>query len=142
MKKIVLIFLIISFLAGCNQSPDGHDISGKPFYLSSYKGKWLVINYWAKWCSPCLKELPDLNQLYLKHKNKVVVLGVSFDDLPAEEIKAFVDEQHLHFPFLKDFAKEKWKIEALETLPLTLIFSPDHKLIKILKGPQTQETLL
>lgn len=145
MKKIAffcIAALISALMLGCQRSPDGYDIDGKPFSLSAYKGKWLIVNYWAPWCSPCLKELPALNQLHTQNTEHLVVLGVSFDDLPSEEIKAFAKEKKILFPLLKQFAKEKWGIDTLEAVPLTLVFSPDHQLVKILKGPQTQKDLL
>ncbi len=145
MKKLVYFCLAIYMalcIIGCQPSPDGYDIEGKPFSLSAYRGKWVIVNYWAPWCSPCLKELPELNAFYLSHKDNVVVLGVSFDDLSSQVIQNFAQKNQIDFPLIKQFAKEKWGIDHLSTLPVTLIFSPRHKLIKILNGPQTQNNLL
>lgn len=145
MKKSLLFCLVILIsiaISGCQRSPDGYHADGKPFYLKTYEGKWVIVNYWAPWCNSCLKEIPELNELYTKYPEKLVVLGISFDDLSPQEIQAFAKKNKIGFPLLKEFAKEKWDIETLEAIPLTLVFSPDRQLIKILKGPQTQNDLL
>ena len=61
--------------------------------LKSYKGKWLIVNYWATWCPPCLEEVPDLVALYDKRENKdVMVLGVVFDYENADEVTKYIDD--------------------------------------------------
>lgn len=145
MKKLTyyIFALLATLLLGCGQSsPDGVDVNEAPVNISSYQGKWVVVNYWAIWCKPCLEELPELNKLYKNHKDKVMVLGVSFDVLPNDNISTFAKSLHLTFPMLTRFNLEKFGVDNIPTLPVTFLFSPEGELVKTLSGPQTEETLL
>ena len=144
MKKIFLsVMLILACLgSGCNKQPDAVDSQGNRLSFSDYRGKWLVVNYWATWCKPCLTELPELNALYSAYADKLVVLGVSFDHLPAAEIQQFAQPLHLKFPLLSQFPTEKFGIKDIPTLPVTFLISPQGKLAQTLYGPQTEASLL
>ncbi|MDF3054804.1 MAG: thioredoxin [Gammaproteobacteria bacterium] len=148
LKYFILILLTATVLmvglTGCNQSnsPDGVDINEKPIHISQYKGKWIVLNYWAIWCKPCLEELPELDKLSKNHQDKVAVLGVSFDSLSNDDISTFSKSLGLTFPMLMSFDLEKFGVNNVSTLPVTFLFSPDGKLVKTLNGPQTEAGLL
>lgn len=135
-------YIFFLLLLGCKQTADLYDSQGQPLYLSTYKGKWLVINYWATWCHPCLKELPELNALYQQHKDKLVVIGVNFDGLSNEEIHQFTQSLHLTFPLTSQFPLNKFGIKGeISSLPMTFLISSQGKLVKIFYGPQTQKNL-
>lgn len=138
---VFFAFLLIS-LTACPSKPDATDSHNNPIYLSDYRGKWVIINYWATWCPPCLKELPELDALSKQQKEKLIVLGVNFDGLPNAELQRFADKLHLTFPLLSNFPSQKLGIEDIPSLPLTLIVDPQGKLSKTLYGPQTQKSLL
>jgi len=143
----VLLFLVCSFLLGlsltaCHNTPDAVDNTGKPIYLADYHGKWVVVNYWATWCQPCLTELPVLNALQAQHADKMVVLGVSFDGLSNTDLQRFANTQHLTLPLLSNFPIAKFGIDEIPSLPVTFIITPQGKLAKTLYGPQTKESLL
>ncbi len=141
-KRIILLFLWMGLLlTGCH-SPDTTDSKGNPIHLSDHQGKWLVINYWATWCKPCLTELPELNQLYLNHRDRLIVWGVNFDQLSNQEIEEFSKPLQLKFPLISQFPAEKLGIHEIPSLPATFIITPDGKLLPPLYGPQTQESLL
>jgi thiol-disulfide isomerase/thioredoxin len=146
MKKLthyIFVLLLATLLAACNQpAPDGVDVNEAPINISSYQGKWVVVNYWAMWCKPCLEELPELNKLYKNHKDKVMVLGVSFDVLPNDNISTFAKSLHLTFPMLTRFDLEKFGVAHVPTLPMTFLFSPKGELVKTLQDPQTEESVL
>lgn len=139
-------FLIFSFfilcVTACHPKPDATDSHGNPIYLSDFHGKWIIVNYWATWCPPCLKELPALNALYANHHDKLVVLGVNFDGLPSADIDNFSQKLHLTFPLLSSFPLSKFDVKEIATLPTTLIITPEGKLHKIVYGPQTEGMLL
>lgn len=146
MKKlrccIIFSFLLCLFLSACHDKPDAIDSHGNPIHLSDYHGKWLVVNYWATWCKPCLVELPELNALYLAHQQNIGVLGVSFDGLSALELQQVATSLHLTLPLLSNFPLAKFGVQEIPSLPVTLLITPEGKLHKVLYGPQTQASLL
>jgi len=139
-RNFVVAFLILLLIAGCKK-PDAYDTRGNPVRIADYQGKWVIINYWAPWCKPCLKEMPELNNLYLTYKSRLMVFGVSFDQLSNEKINTFANKLGITFPVLQNFPIEKFGIQTIQTLPVTFIISPQGKLVKTLNGPQTQVDL-
>lgn len=139
----LLCILVISTLslAACTRA-DAHDSEGKSITMTDYRGKWVVINYWATWCKPCLIELPELERLHQEHNTQLAVLGVSFDTLDDESIQRVKQSLGLTFPLLATFPREKWGVTEISSLPVTLLISPQGHLVKTLYGPQTQQTLL
>lgn len=142
-RKWALIFSSVLFsllLTHCSK-PDAHDSEGRPIRLADYHGKWVVINYWATWCEPCLQELPELNKFYRHYSDRAVVLGVSFDSLPSAEIQQLATRLALQFPLLSSFPLEKLGVASVTTLPITFVIAPDGRLQETLHGPQTQASL-
>jgi len=106
------------------------DIKGKEYSLSDYRGKWVVINYWATWCSPCLKEIPELNELHKKgKKNNVLVLGVNFEDAPESHVQAFIEKYSISYPVLLEEMDALSQLGPIEGLPKTFIVSPSGKIV-------------
>lgn len=141
--KFCLGVLLSVMLCACSNSADTYDSQGKPVRLSDYQGKWVVINYWATWCKPCLSEMPALNKLQEEHPEKVVIIGVSFDKLTNPEINAILDKYKLNYSMVSKFPlQEKFNIKSLSVLPISFIINPDGKLVKTLQGPQSEEQFI
>lgn len=102
------------------------DINGKQHKLSHYRGKWVIVNVWATWCPPCLREIPDLIAFYERHKRTdAVVLGVNYEEIDADELKKFVKDYRISYPVL--IAKpgiEKF-FGPLPSFPTSIIYDPD-----------------
>jgi len=145
--NLILGLLILSLgLAGCSKPPiiagEVEDINGNVIQLADYRGKWIIINYWASWCEPCAKEIPQLNAFYQHHQKKdAIVLGVSYDGLPSADLQALVKKMGINYPILTVDPKYKIGIEHVPGLPATYLISPKGHLVKSLFGEQSQASL-
>lgn len=108
--------------------------------IAAARGNWVVVNYWAEWCKPCIKEVPELNALNA-HDN-VTVLGVNFDGTEEAALAKQVEKLAIAFPTLPQDPSTPLGIDRPAVLPTTLIITPAGKLTATLVGPQTLETLL
>lgn len=103
------------------------DMDGKTVQLASYKGRPLIVNFWATWCPPCKKEIP----WFIEFKNKYAgqgleILGVSIDD-PAPELKAFAADYKMNYPVLMGLNQDKMleAYDAVESVPVTWFIRRD-----------------
>lgn len=113
------------------QTLDGRDVS-----VSDFKGKILLVNVWATWCAPCVKEIPSLKNLVNKFEGKLVVLAVSHDR-SREDIETFVKAfGGLPKDFIIVWDKDRMtsKLLGTDALPETYILSPEQKLLRKIAG--------
>ncbi|WP_299591823.1 TlpA disulfide reductase family protein [uncultured Microbulbifer sp.] len=134
-----LLSLILLLVAGCGPAPGGlQSLDGKPLRTG---GKILVVNYWAEWCAPCREEIPELNTFYKAHKADVLVLGINFDQLPAEQVQHQADNFGIEFPLLATAPEGRWGQPMPQVLPSTLIIDRRGQWRRTLVGPQSAESL-
>ncbi len=129
---MTLAALVLAVVTACSSEP------ASP--LSQYRGKWLAINYWALWCKPCVKEIPELNALNESHKD-IQVVGVNFDGVSDAELQTQIEQLAIDFPIIADPAAYL-ETPRPQVLPATLIINPQGELIDTLVGAQTESDLL
>ena len=152
MKRVLffLVALVLSQLVSVNQLALAEpaattnfilkDMSGNKHQLSNYKGKWVLVNYWATWCPPCLEEVPDLVNLYDQRKQKdLMVLGVVFDYKDVKEVNEYVDDMLMSYPIVLGDDSVTAHIGSAEVMPTTYIYNPQGALVKIKRGLITRE---
>jgi thiol-disulfide isomerase/thioredoxin len=118
------------------------DISGKVHQLSHYQPKWVIVNYWATWCPPCLEEIPDLVALYDSRKNKdLMLIGVVFDYKNKQEVLSYVDDMLMSYPIVMGDASVTKQIVSADVMPTTIIYNPQGELVKVKRGLVTKAYL-
>ena len=144
----ILSVLVISLLANANISASETvdftlpDLDGKNRSLSEFRGKWVVVNYWATWCPPCLTEIPELVDFHEEHKDKnAVVLGVDFEDISLPELKEFTESYFMSYPNLRMSPAPRSHLGVIEGLPTSFLISPEGKLVAKQTGPVTAKLI-
>ncbi|MGD2136999.1 MAG: TlpA disulfide reductase family protein [Gammaproteobacteria bacterium] len=117
------------------------DLEGKPVSLSDFRGKWVIVNYWATWCPPCLDEIPDLVEFYEDNRDEVVVLGVDYEEVNADYLREFVDSHFMSYPVVRMEPVPVTPLGPVLGLPTTYIISPQGERMARQEGPVTREAL-
>ncbi len=118
------------------------DLDGRNVNLSDYRGKFVVVNYWATWCAPCRKEIPEFIEFQNAHED-VQILGIAYEDAEVGKLKAFTDDFNINYPILTldvydppEFAKEGGR-----GLPTTVVYDRQGHKHAMRIGPVDGEEL-
>jgi thiol-disulfide isomerase/thioredoxin len=145
--KISLMCLAFTFLWSAKLQAEPVDFSlpdmkNVQHKLSDYRGKWVVVNYWATWCPPCLAEIPELVDFHEAHKdNDAVVLGVNFEDISLEGLQQFSEEYFMNYPVLRTTPGPDSELGAIPGLPTTYLVSPSGEVVARQVGPVTSKLI-
>lgn len=116
-------------------------LEGGSVDTADYKGSWLVLNYWATWCAPCRKEIPELSALN-SERDDVSVLGLAFEDTGAEVFAAFLEDFDVSYPILMvDVYAPPAPFGVPRALPTTHILDAGGYPVKTFVGPVTREQI-
>lgn len=142
MKRLVTLCLVglLGVSACSNPSrPTLRTLNGKTVSFNDEKKPWVLINYWASWCAPCLKEIPALNQFQAKHP-EVVVLGVNMDGLSGNSLQQVIKRFELGYDSLLEEPSKQLDLGTLKGIPASFLFK-QGSLVKTWYGPQTLSSL-
>ncbi|MBI5938104.1 MAG: TlpA family protein disulfide reductase [Betaproteobacteria bacterium] len=129
MLKRVWVLLLLSVLATAAQAFNLTDSNGKVHRLADYKGKWVLVNFWATWCPPCLEEIPDLVALHEDKKNKVAVIGIAMEYKDSKYVLDFADQQMISYPIVLGNNALAKQVGPVRGLPTTYLFNPQGKVV-------------
>lgn len=116
-------------------------LGGGEIAVSDYRGGWVVVNYWATWCAPCVKEMPELSELH-EHRDGLVVLGLAYEDVDDADFYEFLERSPVSYPILKvDVYEPPEPFGAPKVLPTTILLDPEGKAVKAFLGPVTREDI-
>jgi len=166
MMKYMLVFVFALSLAACGNAPEPtaakapapvvadavstgsskdmpalsiETFQGQTFTLSEHRGKWVVVNFWATWWAPCLKEIPDFNA-YAKSRSDVQFIGLAYKECERADMESFLKLHPIDYPFaILDVYNPPKDFETPRGLPMTVLIAPDGKVAKTFLGPVTTD---
>lgn len=136
-EPIVRALLMALLLAGCSRE----QAADTPAPLAPARGEWLLINYWAEWCKPCIEEIPELNEFAQLNASRVQVLMVNFDGASGEALREQAQRLGITATLLEADPAARFGYPRPQVLPTTVVIDPDGKLRATLLGPQTVASL-
>lgn len=111
------------------------DIQGRYIRLSDYRGKVVLINFWATWCPPCRTEIPDLIRLQRAYRSRdLQVIGVTYPPQKLAEVRRFVRRAKVNYPVALGTKESKLLFTQSETLPMTIVIGMDGRVQDIVEG--------
>ena len=139
---VMLLISLSSYMSFAQEQFTLMDMKGATHQLDAYKGKWVIVNYWATWCPPCLEEIPDLVNLYDSRRNiDLMIIGVVFDYETRQEVATYVDDMLMSYPIVLGNNQVVKQIGTAEVLPTSYIYNPQGKLIKVKRGIVSRQYL-
>ena len=114
------------------------DVTGQVHRLSDHRGKWVVVNFWATWCGPCMVEIPELMRFHERHKDHdAIVIGVNFEEIETPALEAFIAEMGIDYLVVRAGDTPILPFEPLKGLPSTFFVDPHGELVASHVGPVT-----
>ena len=139
MKNRIIQLFCLLIVISC-QNNDIEIFNGPDTNLDKLNGNWIVINYWADWCAPCIKEIPELNE-FAKENNDLLVFTFNFDQLDEDDLKPVAKKFNIEVPSIVTHPRDIWGIQTPPAVPATFFINPDGDLALSLFTPQTKDDL-
>ncbi len=141
-KRIILVAALILFLPALILGQDSRpaeltlrDINGRRIRLHDYRGKVVLINFWATWCPPCRAEIPDLIRMQREYRSRgLQVIGVTYPPQKLATVRRFIRRAKVNYPIALGAKDTKSIFTSSETLPLTIVIGTDGSVRDIIEG--------
>ena len=141
-NKFILLAALLLFASAVILGQDSQpteltlkDINGRDVRLSDYRGKVVLVNFWATWCPPCRKEIPDLIKLQTHYGSRgLQVIGVTYPPQKLAEVRRFVRRAKVNYPVGLGTQETKLMFSSSETLPMTIVIGTDGRIRDIIEG--------
>ena len=141
LRLLCTAILLMSATAASAESFVFKDMKGQEQRLQDYRGKWVLVNFWATWCPPCLEEIPDLIALYEAHRNKdLAVIGVALDST-KDSVVEFVAKKKISYPIVLGDYDLAAQVGEVEALPTSYLYDPTGKLVSYQQGMVTRSSV-
>jgi thiol-disulfide isomerase/thioredoxin len=124
--------LVIHFVRDPDPAPDlkTKDVNGKELSLEAYKGKVVLLNFWATWCGPCRAEIPSLIRMQEAYKDHLQIIGMDVDDDDPEQLRAFVKDQGINYPVAMTSLPVRLAYGGIGALPTMFVINQDGKVVQ------------
>ena len=152
MKSILLFFSLALIGGNATAAPvartlpnmpslEVQTLDGTTFDLAAQKGKWVIVNYWATWCGPCIKDMPALSAFVAAHDD-VTAIGLAFEDTEVADLEAFLKKHPVSYPIAHvDIDNPPTAFDVPRGLPMTYVIAPDGSVAKQFIGPINEKDL-
>lgn len=141
LRLIVLVLLFISLpvmAAGQdNKAPELKlkDLQGRTLRLSDYRGKVVLLNFWATWCPPCRAEMPDLIKMQHEYRSRgLQIIGITYPPQESREVRQFIRKLGVNYPVALGTKDTKTLFDETDTLPLTVVIDRQGNIIERIEG--------
>lgn len=144
LRRLPLLLLSCLLLTTINVAASEfvfRDMQGGVQRLSDYKGKWVLVNFWATWCPPCLEEIPDLVEMHNARKaSDFVVIGIAMSS-SMDSVNAFARQMEISYPIVLGDEKTAAQIGKVVALPTSYLYDPTGKLVSYQAGMVTRDDI-
>ena len=124
--------LVLRFVRDPDTAPDlkAKDLNGKELSLEAYKGKVVLLNFWATWCGPCRAEIPSLIRIQEAYKDRLQIIGMDVDDEDEEQLRGFVKGQGINYPVAMTSVPVRLAYGGIAALPTMFVINQDNKVVQ------------
>jgi thiol-disulfide isomerase/thioredoxin len=143
LRRLVVVLLLLAALPslGFGQTRQKapalelKDLRGRTLRLNDYKGKVVLVNFWATWCPPCRAEMPDLIRMQREYRSRgLQVVGVTYPPQTAREVRRFIRKLKVNYPVALGTKETKALFDQGETLPVTIVIDREGNFRELIEG--------